>query len=68
MALDTPIATVVAVTGRAYVRDAEGQVRPLVAGEVLHEGDVVLTEAGARVELATLKVPLLALASLRRSR
>ena len=46
------IATVVAVTGKAYARNAEGLSRPLEAGDVLREGETVVTSPGGRVELA----------------
>ncbi|QID17096.1 retention module-containing protein [Nitrogeniibacter mangrovi] len=53
MASDQPIATVVAVTGEAYVRNAEGDLRQLQPGDALHEGEVVVTRNGGEVELAT---------------
>ena len=46
------IATVVAITGKAYARNAEGLSRPLEAGDVLREGETVVTSPGGRVELA----------------
>ena len=45
------IATVVSITGNAFVRDIQGQTRALRPGEALHEGDTLLTDEGARVEL-----------------
>ena len=51
MPMGQPIATVAAVTGTAFARDAEGKMRPLREGDVLNEGEVVVTDAGARVEL-----------------
>ncbi len=52
MATGQAVATVVAVTGHAFARDAQGNLRALRAGDVLREGDVVVTSAGGRVELA----------------
>ncbi|NMG75816.1 retention module-containing protein, partial [Aromatoleum diolicum] len=46
------IAVVVAVRGEAFARNAEGKLRPLHAGDTLYEGEVVVTSAGGRVELA----------------
>ena len=46
------IATVVAVSGKAYARNAEGLSRPIEAGDVLREGETVVTSPGGRVELA----------------
>ena len=46
------VATVIAVEGQAFARDPAGQMRPLKAGDVLREGDTVVTLAGGRVELA----------------
>ncbi|THF61148.1 retention module-containing protein, partial [Pseudothauera nasutitermitis] len=60
MATSQAIATVVTVTGQAFARDAEGNLRALKAGDVLHEGEVVITSSGGRVELATLEGELLA--------
>ena len=45
------IATVVAVTGTAFAVDADGNRRSLKAGDTLQKGEVVQTQAGARVEL-----------------
>jgi hypothetical protein len=45
------IATVVSISGNAFVRDIQGQTRALRPGEALHEGDTLLTDEGARVEL-----------------
>ncbi|WP_227817856.1 retention module-containing protein, partial [Nitrogeniibacter aestuarii] len=53
MASNQPIATVVAVTGEAYARNPEGELRALKPGDVLREGDVVITRNGGQVELAT---------------
>ncbi len=52
MAAGHPIATVVAVIGTAFVRDSKGHQRVLKPGDVLKEGDVVITPDGAKVELA----------------
>ncbi|MFV0662064.1 retention module-containing protein [Denitromonas sp.] len=53
MAINQPVATVVAVTGEAYARNAEGVLRALKAGDALYEGEVLITRNGGRVELAT---------------
>ncbi len=37
------IGSVVAVIGKAYVRNPDGETRPIKPGDVLHEGDVVIT-------------------------
>lgn len=47
-----PIATVVAIKGAAFARDADGNTRPLKAGDVLREGETIVTSPGGRVELA----------------
>ncbi|QDF95793.1 hypothetical protein CJ010_04130 [Azoarcus sp. DD4] len=52
MATTLPVATVVAVTGNAFARDSEGKTRPLKAGDVLREGETIVTSAGGHVELA----------------
>ncbi len=52
MATTQAVATVVAVAGHAFARDAQGNLRALRPGDVLREGDVVVTSAGGRVELA----------------
>ena len=51
MANHTPIATVSAVTGDAYVRDSDGQLRLLEVGDQLKEGDVLLPSSAGNVEL-----------------
>ncbi len=57
--MDTPastaqaLATVVAVVGRAYARDPHGQLRALKPGDVLRDGETVITAAGSHVEFAT---------------
>ncbi|KAA3654940.1 MAG: type I secretion C-terminal target domain-containing protein [Proteobacteria bacterium] len=53
MAINQPVATVVAVTGEAYARNADGVMRALKAGDALYEGEVLITRNGGRVELAT---------------
>ncbi|MBT0962439.1 retention module-containing protein, partial [Denitromonas iodatirespirans] len=53
MASNQPIATVVAVIGYAYARNAEGELRVLKPGDALYEGEVVITRDGGKVELAT---------------
>ncbi|MDI3325437.1 retention module-containing protein [Pontibacterium granulatum] len=46
MSNHTPIATVKAVTGEVFVRNAEGQSRLLKVGDQLKAGDVILPSAG----------------------
>ncbi|MFP5418618.1 MAG: retention module-containing protein, partial [Gammaproteobacteria bacterium] len=55
------IATVIAVEGQAFARDPSGQMRPLKAGDVLLEGDTVVTLAGGQVQLAFLDGHMLTL-------
>lgn len=45
------IAIAVRVTGQAWAKDAEGNLRPLAEGDRLTDGEVVVTETGARVIL-----------------
>lgn len=49
---DVAIATVVAVIGKAYARNADGELRELKPGDVLLEGETVVTPDGGSVELA----------------
>ena len=46
------IATVVSVVGKAYARNADGELRELRTGDVLVEGETVVTPDGGRVELS----------------
>jgi len=55
------VATVIAVEGQAYARDPAGQMRPLKAGDVLREGDTVVTLPGGNVQLAFLDGQMLTL-------
>ncbi len=55
------VATVIAVEGQAFARDTAGQMRPLRAGDVLREGDSVVTMPGGQVQLAFLDGKLLTL-------
>ncbi|MEH6519091.1 MAG: retention module-containing protein, partial [Halioglobus sp.] len=48
---DIAIANVVAVIGTAYARNADGELRELKPGDVLLEGETVVTPDGSRVEL-----------------
>ncbi|MBP7469231.1 MAG: retention module-containing protein, partial [Thauera sp.] len=52
MAEPKVVATVVRVDGQVLARNADGEVRLLKAGDILREGEVVVTASGARVELA----------------
>ncbi|MBL8438209.1 MAG: retention module-containing protein, partial [Zoogloeaceae bacterium] len=47
-----PIATVVAVVGKVEARNSNGELRILKPGDVLREGDVLITAPGAHAELA----------------
>ncbi|MEH6591464.1 MAG: retention module-containing protein, partial [Halioglobus sp.] len=49
---NSAIATVVAITGVAYARNADGEQRVLKPGDVLLEGETVVTPDGGRVELS----------------
>ncbi|HRO38100.1 retention module-containing protein, partial [Thauera sp.] len=51
MAETTIVATVARVEGRAFARSTDGKLRALQEGDALREGEVVVTESGARVEL-----------------
>ena len=46
------IATIVDVTGQAYARNADGELRGVQAGDVLREGETVVTVNGGKVELS----------------
>ena len=50
--MSQPIATVVAVIGKAFARSQDGAQRELKPGDVLLEGETVITGPGAHVELA----------------
>ena len=45
------VATVVAVEGEAYARNAQGQMRRLFAGDVVLDGETIITMPGSHVEL-----------------
>jgi len=47
-----PIATVVAVIGKAFARNENGELRALKAGDTLLEGETVITYGDGRVELS----------------
>ncbi|MCP1344758.1 retention module-containing protein, partial [Halomonas sp. FL8] len=49
--MSTPIATVLSVTGQAWARDADGNLRPLEPGDVLLEGEELITGENGRVQL-----------------
>ena len=53
MATTPPVARVSAVQGKAFARDENGGMRPLQVGDPIFEGDVLVTAAGARVDLVT---------------
>ena len=52
MAEPRVVATVVRIDGQVFARNADGEVRLLKEGDTLREGEVVITGAGSRVELA----------------
>ena len=52
MANTTPVARVSAVEGQAFAKDKNGELRVLHVGDVIFEGDVLVTAAGSRIELA----------------
>src|SRR5690554_4911743 len=45
------IATVIAITGQAWARDADGNLRELRVGDTLQEGETLVTGDNARVQL-----------------
>ena len=47
-----PIATIVAVTGKAFARNENMELRALKAGDTLQEGETVITSADGRIELS----------------
>jgi hypothetical protein len=53
MATFNLIATVIAVVGEAFARNSDGEIRVLRAGDVLYEGDTLVTRTGSEVELQT---------------
>ena len=55
------VATVISVEGQAFARDPAGQMRPLKPGDVLREGDSIVTMPGGQVQLAFLDGHMLTL-------
>ncbi|MFZ3260033.1 MAG: retention module-containing protein, partial [Thiobacillus sp.] len=55
------VATIIAVEGQAFARDPAGQMRPLKPGDVLLEGDTIVTMPGGQVQLAFLDGQMLTL-------
>ncbi|RMF48368.1 MAG: retention module-containing protein, partial [Deltaproteobacteria bacterium] len=45
------IATVVEVSGNAYVRTLDGELRALKPGDVIHEGELIMTSSDGRVQV-----------------
>ena len=41
MAISTPIASVASVIGKAFARNADGEIRELNTGDVVFEGEVL---------------------------
>ncbi|MEW6134067.1 MAG: retention module-containing protein, partial [Pseudomonadota bacterium] len=54
-----PVATVIAVEGEVFARGADGQMRPLKVGDVVLEGDTIITMVDGNVQLQTLEGQLL---------
>ena len=46
------VATVIAVEGQAFARTPAGQMRQLKAGDVIREGETIVTMLGGQVQLA----------------
>jgi len=55
------VATVLSVEGQAFARDPAGQMRPLKPGDVLREGDTIVTMPDGQVQLAFLDGHILTL-------
>ncbi|MDP2266325.1 MAG: retention module-containing protein, partial [Thiobacillus sp.] len=55
------IATVISVEGQAFARDPAGQMRALKPGDILREGDTIVTMPGGQVQLAFLDGHMLTL-------
>ncbi|HEY9097967.1 MAG TPA: retention module-containing protein, partial [Thiobacillus sp.] len=55
------VATVISVEGQAFARDPSGQMRPLKPGDILREGDTIVTMPGGQVQLAFLDGHMLSL-------
>jgi VCBS repeat-containing protein len=53
--MSTAIASVVAVIGEAHVRNAKGELRAIKPGDVIFEGDIIVTSANGRVELKSVE-------------
>ena len=51
MPVGSVIATVKSISGSAFVRAGDGSTRRLRAGDSVREGETVLTESGAQVDL-----------------
>ena len=45
------IATVVTITGQAWARDPDGNLRELAVGDVLEEGETLVTSSNGSVQL-----------------
>lgn len=45
------IATVVTITGQAWARDPDGNLRELAVGDVLEEGETLVTSSNGNVQL-----------------
>ncbi|MBT9590791.1 MAG: retention module-containing protein, partial [Thiobacillus sp.] len=55
------VATVISVEGQAFARDPAGQMRALKPGDILREGDTIVTMPGGQVQLAFLEGHMLSL-------
>ncbi len=53
MATTAPVARVSAVQGKAFAKGENGEMRQLHVGDPIFQGDVLVTAAGAHVDLAT---------------
>ena len=53
MAINTPVARVSAIQGKAFAKGENGEMRQLHVGGLIYQGDVLVTAAGAHVDLAT---------------
>ncbi|PKO51882.1 MAG: hypothetical protein CVU28_10850, partial [Betaproteobacteria bacterium HGW-Betaproteobacteria-21] len=62
MANAQAIATVISISGRALARDVDGNTRVLKPGDVLLEGETLITSDGGRVELALVDSSMLQIA------
>ena len=55
------VATVISVEGQAFARTPAGQMRALKAGDVIREGETIVTSANGQVQLAFVDGPILSM-------